>query len=192
MMLSIINPKFLVPALGEGRHIMNHAKLAIEWGMPADAVFPLRNGQILQIDNGVADVIGSIEAASVLFNRDQGDRVTTYSVNERRNLSNDGIVSIGMVVDSSYKLVSGPTIEVSAAGFTLSPAWETCREKLVEVVKQTLEKLANPAERREMPMDIPALRAAVREVSSKTIRGSMRVKPTVQVIVQELSKLPLP
>ena len=78
MMLSITNPKYFVPALGEGRHIMNHAILALEWGMPPETVFPLKNGEILQISNGLASVVGSIEAAAILFNRDQGERVTAF------------------------------------------------------------------------------------------------------------------
>ena len=126
LMLSIINPRLFIPSLGEGRHIMHHAQLACEWGMPPDTVFPLKNGEILQIDNGIGEIIGSIEASAVLFNRDQGERVTTFSVNERRNLSTEGIVSIGLVVDSSGKLISGPVIEVGASGFMLSSEWQKC------------------------------------------------------------------
>jgi ribonuclease J len=96
LMLSLTKPRYFVPALGEGRHVMHHAQLALEWGLPADCIFPLHNGEILEIDNGMAGVIGSLESQSVLYNRDQGERVTTYSVNERRTLSLEGAITRGI------------------------------------------------------------------------------------------------
>lgn len=186
MMLSIVNPKYFIPAFGEGRHINLHAQLARDWGLPSDAIFPLKNGSILQIDNGVGDVIGTIEAAPVLFNRDQGERVTAFSVNERRSLSTEGIVSIGIVVDSKGALHAGPTIEAGAAGFMLSPKWNDCKVQLEESIAQTVQRVANES-MPELGLDVAALRAAVREVSIKAIRSKMQAKPTVQVIVHEIA-----
>lgn len=187
LMLSITNPKYFIPALGEGRHIMHHAQLAIDWGLPPEAVFPLKNGEILEIDNGVARTIGTIEASAVLFNRDQGERVTTFSVNERRALSTEGVVSIGIVVDHRGKLISGPTIEVGASGFMLAPEWERLKGELTQSIVDTVERLADP----EGGHDLAALRAAVREVSIKALRSKLQAKPTVQVIVHELATMPL-
>jgi ribonuclease J len=186
LMLSIINPKFFVPALGEGRHIMHHAQLAIDWGMPSDAVLPLKNGDILQIDNGLAQVIGTIESAAVLFNRDQGEKVTTFSVNERRNLSNEGIVTVGLVVDRSGKLVHGPTIEVGGSGFMLAPEWQACIGDVRNNILATVERLAN-GKGSDATYEFAALRAAVRETSVKTIRSKLQAKPVVQVVLHEIS-----
>ncbi|HEY9719269.1 MAG TPA: ribonuclease J [Trichormus sp.] len=191
LMLSIINPRLFIPSLGEGRHIMHHAQLAGEWGMPPDTVFPLKNGEILQIDNGIGEIIGSIEASAVLFNRDQGERVTTFSVNERRNLSTEGIVSIGLVVDGRGKLISGPVIEVGASGFMLSSEWQYCRPELDKAIVETVERVASSAAGDDSGYDFAALRAAVREISIKTLRSKLQSKPTVQVIVQELATTPL-
>jgi ribonuclease J len=187
MMLSIINPKYFIPALGEGRHIMHHAQMAIDWGLPPDAVLPLKNGEILQIDNGIAQTIGSIEAQAVLFNRDQGESVTTFSVNERRNLSTEGIVSIGLVVNAKGAVVSGPTIDVTAAGFMLSPEWQKCRSELIDVILQTAKRITHPTGADGPGYELASLRAAVREISAKTIRAKLQAKPAVQVIVHELT-----
>jgi ribonuclease J len=188
-MLSITNPKYFIPALGEGRHIMHHAQMANEWGMPSESIFPLKNGEILEIDNGVATVIGTIEAQAVLFNRDQGESVSAFSVNERRSLSLEGIVTVGLVVDSDGKLVSGPTIEVGAAGFLKSSEWETARIEVMQAIVEAARRMETPAQvGDEEPhrFDINALRAAVREVAVKAIRSKLQSKPTVQVMVHEL------
>lgn len=186
LMLSIAKPRFFVPALGEGRHIMHHAQLAVDWGMPADSVFPLKNGDILEIHNGIPDVLGSVEAQAVYFNRDQGESVTTFSVNERKVLSIEGVVTVGIVVDSKGKVLSGPSLEVGASGFLRSSEWQRAKEEVREAINQTIERFANPQSDDAVPYDVPALRAAVRETVVKAIRSKMQSKPAVQVVVHEL------
>jgi ribonuclease J len=188
-MLSITNPKYFIPALGEGRHIMHHAQMATEWGIPSESIFPLKNGDILELDDGVATIIGTIEAQPVMFNREQGESVSQFSVSERRSLSLEGIVTVGLVVDSDGKLVSGPTIEVGAAGFLKSSEWETARAEIIQAIVDAVQRMQTPAQvGDEVPQrfEINALRSAVREVSIKAIRSKLQSKPTVQVMVHEL------
>ncbi|HEY9754386.1 MAG TPA: ribonuclease J [Oculatellaceae cyanobacterium] len=192
LMLSLVVPKYFVPAFGEGRHIMHHAELAEEWGLPDDAIFPLKNGEILEINNGVAATIGSIEAQSVYFNRDQGERVTTYSVHERRNLSLEGIVTIGLVVTPTGDLVSGPNIEVNASGFLRSPEWEVAKIELTNNILETIKRFSPEPlvpEAQRVAYESASLRASVREVASKTLRSKLQAKPNLQVVVQELQSV---
>jgi ribonuclease J len=191
LMLSIANPEFFVPALGEGRHIMHHAQLAMEWGLPPSSVFPLKNGEVLELYNGNATVIGAIESSPVYFNKDQGDRVTTYSVNERRSLSLEGIVTIGLVVDHKGRLVSGPSVEVSASGFMQSQEWLVAREDLLQAIKDSLDKYQPSQQGQDAAAEyeLAALRASVREVAVKALRTKLQAKPTVQVVVHELAAI---
>lgn len=189
LVLSLVTPKYFVPAIGEGRHIMHHNQLAHEWGMPTESTFPLKNGDILEINNGMAANIGSIEAQSVYFNRDQGERVTTFSVNERRTLSMEGIVTVGIVVSSTGELVSGPTIEVNASGFLRSPEWEVAKIELTNNILDAIQRYSpnsKSPEAQKATYELPALRASVREVAAKTLRSKLQSRPNVQVIIHEL------
>lgn len=190
LMLSLVKPKYFIPALGEGRHIMHHAALSVDWGMPQDAIFPLKNGEILQVQNGIAEIIGSVESQAVLFNREQGERVTTFSVNERRSLSLEGIVTVSLVVDNKGKLLDGPTLAAGAAGFIPSAEWQEAKAVLIENIVQSIKKF--DPDRNEsseiVEYDISALRSCVREIAIKTLRAQLKAKPTVQVIVQEIAK----
>jgi ribonuclease J len=184
LMLSIVQPKYFIPAFGEGRHIMHHAQLASQWGLSNSSIFPLKNGEILQIDNGIASIIGTIESQAVLFNRDQGERVTTYSVNERRVLSLEGVVTIGLVVSDTGELVSGPSIEVGASGFRQSPEWEQAKAELSTAIVESIEKFV--AGLTDNRFDVNALRAHVRDITVKKLRSRLQAKPTVQVVLHEL------
>lgn len=188
-MLSITNPRYFVPALGEGRHIMHHAQMATEWGIPAESVFALHNGDILEIDNGIATIIGTVEAEAVMFNREQGESVSQFSVSERRALSTEGIVTVGIVVDSDGRLLRGPTLEVGAAGFLQSFEWETAKTELCQSIIEAVDRMRSPepvGDEPPPPFDVNALRAAVREVSMKALRSKLQSKPTVQVMIHEL------
>jgi ribonuclease J len=188
-MLSLVMPKYFIPAIGEGRHIMHHCQLAKEWGMSDEAIFPLKNGDVLEINNKTALTKGSIEAQPVYFNRDQGEQVTTYSVKERRNLSLDGVVTIGLVITSQGRLVCGPSIEVSASGFLRSPEWEVAKIELtnniLETVRRSLENKSSAE--KAIELDLQGLRSSVREVVAKTLRSKLQSKPNVQVVIHELT-----
>jgi len=181
LMLSLARPRYFVPALGEGRHIMHHAQLAIDWGLPADAVFPLKNGEILEIGNGIASLIGSLESQAVLYNRDQGERVTTFSVNERKSLSLEGVVTIGCALDARGNLVSGPVIEAGASGFLQSAEWVSARQELIEAISECIS-----ISKQSGKEDVSALRASVRELAAKFLRSRLQAKPMIQVVIHEL------
>ncbi len=187
LMLSLINPKYFVPMLGEGRHIMHHAQLAIDWGLPSDSVFPLKNGEILSIEKGVASILGEVEAEPVFLNRDQDERVTTHSVKERRVLSGEGIVTISLVIGSDGKLVSGPTIDASASAFLNSAEWRDVQEEIFSALALQLEKYLQVESNVDKKLDLNQLRAGLREVCSKLLRARLQAKPSVQVVIQQIA-----
>lgn len=181
LMLSITKPQFFVPAIGEGRHIKHHGKLAVDFGVPADNVFTIRNGTVIELFNGSATVAGTIESEAVFFNRDQAESVTRFSVSERRSLSNEGVLTIACMIDSQWNLVQPPAMEGAALGFVHSRDWESTRAELMNNITDVISR-----HRETDGADLTSLRAAIREVASKTIRSKMQSKPTIQIVVHEV------
>lgn len=184
LMLSLTKPKYFIPSIGEGRHIMHHAQLAIDWGLEPDDVFPINNGDILEIRNGIAAVTGSVESQAVLFNREQGERVTTFSVHERRALSLEGVLSISLVVNDRQEILAGPSIITGAAGFMRTAEWQETHQALRQAIIEAIERYAPHDD--EEDITIGTLRAAVREVAIKMLRSKMQAKPTIQVVVHKV------
>ncbi len=182
LILSITKPRFFVPALGEGRHIMHHAQLAREFGLSEESIFPLRNGEILEIGNGSAAVVGSVEAQAVLFNRDQGESVTTFSVNERRVLSTEGVLTIGCLITASWELAGKPALAGAALGFMHSADWEAVEAELLTALAETVAR-----QKETEGSDLNSLKSALRDVAAKMIRSRLQSKPTIHVVVHELS-----
>jgi ribonuclease J len=186
LMLSLTNPSYFAPTFGEGRHIMHHAQLAIDWGLPRDAIFPLQNGDILSISNGLASVVGAVESQAVFVNRDQGERVTTFSVNERRVLSMEGVVTISLLVDENGEMISGPTIDAGASGFLSSLEWQETKKDLRENLLTAHQKFYQSRTTDGASFDPGQLRSTLRETALKTLRSRLKAKPTLQVMVQQI------
>lgn len=183
LMLALTKPKFFVPVIGEGRHIMHHAQIAQDFGMSSANIFPLRNGEILEIGNGIATVIGSVEAQAVFYNRGQEESVTAFSVSERRSLSMEGVLNVGILLDSEWQLVAPPTFEGAALGFSYCNEWVVAQTELMTIIQDCIQKyLDNNSEK-----DLLALRASIRDSVSKLVRQKLGSKPTIQVTLHELS-----
>jgi ribonuclease J len=184
--LSLIKPKYFLPAFGEGRHIMHHAKLAEEWGMPQSDIFPLQNGQIFSIVNGAAVLKGRTEYQAVLVNREHGERITTFTVNERRAMSLEGLITISLIIDNNRGLVSGPNFGCSAASFRYSIQWKDACVEMTKNITEALEKQLNEKQGQHGKIDEVAIRAVVRDTAFKTLRAHLQTKPVLQIVIQQL------
>lgn len=183
LMLALAKPKFFVPVLGEGRHIMHHARLAEEFGVGKENIFPLRNGEILELANGQAGVIGSVEAEAVFYNRGQEESVTAFSVNERRSLCMEGFLNVGIILSPDWELLQEPVFEGAALGFSQTDEWLTVREDLVVSIEDCIQKQLSAASENR---DYAALKASIRDLVSKTLRSRLSSKPSIQITLHEL------
>lgn len=185
LMLALTKPRFFVPILGEGRHIMHHAQLAEDFGMSRDSIFPLRNGEILEIANGAASVIGSVEAQAVYYNRGQAESVTAFSVSERRSLSMEGVLNVGIILSQEWELMQPPVYEGAALGFSYVPEWHELQQELKQSIEDLLKKHRDASS--SQGRDPSALKAAVRDLVSKAVRSRLFSKPVIQVSMHEIS-----
>ncbi len=185
LILSLSKPNYFVPAFGEGRHITHHAQLANECGIENDSIFALQNGQILTVDKGDAYILGRIEYQAVLVNREHGERITTFTVNERRAMSSEGLITISLVIDQLGKLVSGPQFDCSAASFRYSLQWKDACVEMTKNITEALERRISELSSNEELDDI-AIRALVRDTAFKTLRSQLQTKPVLQIIIQRL------
>lgn len=190
LMLSLIKPKFFLPAIGEGRHIMHHAQLAIDWGMDHEDVFPIGNGDVLQIKLQTPNLIGSVDAGSVLYNWQQGERVTTSSVRERKNLSYEGAMVVSLVLDETFQLIQKPSIQCRASGFLKSNDWIAMQNDLNEVIVKALEAAFN-TQKKDKEINTTTIKTAVREAVVRLIKQRLQTKPYIQVMVHQLSEAKL-
>ncbi|HET7435873.1 MAG TPA: ribonuclease J [Thermoanaerobaculia bacterium] len=108
LMINMTRPKFFIPIHGTLRHLIHHARLAKEAGVPHGVV--ITNGQVAEI---VADDIRVLEdrvAQGKVFIDAEAEEVPEVVVRDRQHLAEDGFVIVVLAVDSNGHLIRDPEI----------------------------------------------------------------------------------
>jgi ribonuclease J len=111
MMINLTKPKFFMPIHGEYRHLVLHARLAGEVGIPEDHRILAQNGQIIELGETGFQIRDSICAGRVLIDGKGVGDVGRSVLKERRVLSEEGLVVVNMAFDEETGIVVyGPDI----------------------------------------------------------------------------------
>ena len=101
LMLLTIKPKYFIPVHGEARHLHHHAKLAERMGIPESNIFIMENGRVLELTRRSAKLNGSVTSGAVMVDGLGVGDIGTSVLQERRLLSQDGLVAIVIPVQRS-------------------------------------------------------------------------------------------
>ncbi|MFM7144092.1 MAG: ribonuclease J [Alphaproteobacteria bacterium] len=111
-MIQLVRPRFFVPVHGEYRHLVEHRRLAADTGLlPLDRCLLLEDGDVLELDDGVARVGEKIVAGRVLVDGTGEGDVDFEVLHERRHLSEDGfVVAVIAIHQQTGEITSGPEL----------------------------------------------------------------------------------
>lgn len=116
LMINLTKPEYFIPIHGEYRHLVIHARLAERLGMPREKVMVAENGSIICFDENGGRIHGKVETGKVLIDGKGIGDVGVSVLRQRRDLSEDGLVVVTMVIDEETGIVLyGP--ELISRGF---------------------------------------------------------------------------
>ncbi|MEU4561742.1 ribonuclease J [Actinoplanes sp. NPDC023936] len=173
-LLNVVRPSNLMPVHGEWRHLRAHAQLGIETGVAPDRVVLCEDGDVVDLVEGHARVVGRVKSRYVYVDGLAVGDVSESLLTERRILGDGGFIAATVVIDSvTGKVVGEPS--VSAKGFSEDPdAFNpviplltaalhrsaedgiTDPHQLQQVVRRTVGRWVNDAYRRR-PMIVPTV-----------------------------------
>lgn len=111
LMLNLIRPRFFVPIHGEYRHLVHHARMAEEVGVPRENIFIVESGQVLEFGPDWGRINGQVAQGHVLVDGLGVGDVGNVVLRDRHLLSRDGFVVVVVAVDAdSGAVVEGPDI----------------------------------------------------------------------------------
>lgn len=110
LMLNLLKPKYFIPAHGEYRMLYMHGKLAQEQGVEADHIFILNNGDILELNRENARISGYTSADSILIDGTSATKNDSVVLMQRKDLSNNGVLSIAVSLDKDHNLMARPQV----------------------------------------------------------------------------------
>ncbi|MEW6308896.1 MAG: ribonuclease J [Bacillota bacterium] len=177
LILNLVKPKFLMPIHGEYRHLVAHAELARELGMPGNNILIGENGTIFEFGPGRASVAGKAQSGRVLIDGLGVGDVGNVVLKDRRQLAQDGLL-VAVVVTSGEDggLVAGP--EIVSRGFV----YVRESEALLAEVKARIRELFDA----NGPTDAGTLRSAIRDSLGKFLYERTHRRPVILPVVIEV------
>lgn len=118
LMLNICNPQLFMPVHGEYRMLVGHADLAVQCGVDQDGVFVMENGDVLEVSldqsqkKAVGRIAGKVESGIRLVDSNRSWIINEEIVDDRRLLSEDGLVTVVASVDKDGSPLAGPDISI--------------------------------------------------------------------------------
>jgi ribonuclease J len=175
--LNVVKPRNFIPVHGEWRHLRAHARLAIESGVPEEHVVLCEDGDVVDLIDGVARVVGHVQCRYVYVHGLAVGDIGESLLTERRILSDGGFIAATVVVDSvTGKVVGGPT--VSAKGFSEDPA---AFDEVVPMITEALDRAALDG-----IADPQQLRQIVRRTVGRWVNDRYRRRPMIVPNVVEV------
>lgn len=179
-MHNLLRPKFFIPVHGEYRHLVKHAKLAQDLGMPRDNIFVAENGQVLEFTAEKGVMNGKVTAGKVLVDGLGVGDVGNIVLRDRRQLSQDGILIVVVTMDKQRGcVVAGP--DIVSRGFVYVRESEQLMEEAKDKVKQSLEKFETGG-----VTEWATIKSGVRDALSKFLYERTRRRPMILPIIMEI------
>ena len=111
LIYTLVKPKYSVPVHGEYRHLIAQRRIARDLGIPKENIFILHSGEILELSENSAKVVGKVPVGAILVDGLGVGDVGNVVLRDRQHLAEDGIVIVVFGIDKdSAQLVSGPSI----------------------------------------------------------------------------------
>lgn len=180
MMLSLIKPKYFVPAHGEVRHLLKHAELATQMGMDPSDIFILENGDVLEFNKKSAAISGSVPSGNTLVDGLGIGDVGNIVLRDRKHLSEDGLIVVVITISKQEgKVVSGP--DIISRGFVYVRESVDLMDEARDMVKKTLDKCD-----RKSISDWSTLKTNIREDLRGFLYHRTKRNPMILPIIMEI------
>ncbi len=177
LMLNVTRPKFFIPMHGTLRHLIHHARLAKEVGVPHGLV--ITNGQVAVIDGDDIRVLEDRVPQGKVFIDSQAEEVPEVVVRDRQHLAEDGFVIVVVAADSDGKLIREP--EIITRGLVHVDA----SQDVLAEVRQLIVGMFGESHADEL-RDSDLLQEKLRALLKRYFRKSMGARPMILPVIWEM------
>jgi len=180
LMINLTRPKYFIPIHGEYRHLILHARLAEQVGIPKENILVTENGQVIEFAENSGRVGESVLTGRVFIDGKGIGDVGRSVLKERRKLSEDGLVVVNMVFDEEAGIVIyGP--EIVSRGFVFETETGHLLEDAKCVILEIVEEVGP-----EVPDRINKIRSKMQKELRKYFSFTIRRRPVILPFILEI------
>lgn len=139
LIYALTKPQYAIPVHGEYRHLIKHSELAQEMGVPKENVVIMSSGDVLELSQEKAEVVGKVPAQGILVDGLGVGDVGNIVLRDRQHLSENGLIIIVVTLEKySNQVLSGP--DIVSRGFVYVRESENLMDEARDVVNDALNK----------------------------------------------------
>ncbi len=139
LMIGIVKPKFFIPVHGEQKHLVSHAQLALSMNIPKENIFIGDIGNRIELSEDGIKKLDDIPSGEIYVDGYGVGDVGNVVLNDRKVLSQDGIIIVVASIDSaSGYVVGGP--DIVSRGFVFVKENEELMQKAKDIAYDVIEK----------------------------------------------------
>jgi ribonuclease J len=177
LMLNLTRPKFFIPMHGTLRHLIHHARLAQEVGIPHGVV--ITNGQVAEIDGADIRILEERVRHGKVFIDSEAEEVPEVVVRDRQHLAEDGFVIVVVAADSNGRLVREP--EIITRGLVRVDE----SQDILEEVRKAIVGMFDESGADEL-RDSDLLQEKMRALLKRYFRKTMGARPMILPVIWEM------
>ncbi len=137
LIYSLVKPKYAIPVHGERRHLQAQGQIASSLGIPNENILLLHTGDVLEISEEKARIIGKVQTGGILVDGLGVGDVGNIVIRDRQHLAQDGIIVVVLTLEQhSNHLLSGP--DLISRGFVFVRESEDLMDEAGRVVEDAV------------------------------------------------------
>ncbi len=180
LLYTLVRPRYAIPVHGEYRHLKAQAALAKELGYKSEDIFILSSGDVLELDENGADIVGKVPVGSVYVDGLGVGDVGNIVIRDRQHLAEDGILIVVMALESmSNHVVSGP--DIVSRGFV----YVRESDELMDGARGLVIDIMDKFQERNIS-DWGKIKSTIRDALSDYLWKKTKRRPMILPIIMEI------
>lgn len=176
-LIRLVHPEHFIPVHGEYRHLLRHARIAIEEGIPPGRVLIAQNGDFIEFAETGAEVVEQLDVGRVFVHGKGVGDIGHDVLRDRRLLSEVGVVTVVLAVGKETgQIASEP--ELASIGVTFEEVEQELLDGVLAALKGHLAGL-DP----RTPEGWEASKEDIRLLVRRHINRILGRKPIVHTII---------
>ena len=180
LIYSLVKPRYAIPVHGEYKHLKAQAKLAAELGIEKKNIFILRSGDVLELDDNKAEVVGQVHVGDIMVDGLGVGDVGNVVIRDRQRLAEDGIIMVALSLEKgSGMLVGGP--DIVSRGFVYVKESDEMMEEATQIVLEAVEDCIERGVK-----DWGKIRSAIRDSLGGYVWKTTKRRPMILPVITEV------
>ena len=136
LLMHLTNPKYFIPIHGELKHLVQHARLAHQAGIPEENILVVQNGQSVEFRDKKMRMGNSVPGSYIFVDGSSVGDISPTVMREREMMAQEGVVMVTLSFDQKGNLSGKPI--VNSRGFLMNGDEDELKNITIDRIQETV------------------------------------------------------